>query len=233
MNCIIIDDDKLSRRIIEEYIKKTESICLAGSFNNATEAINFLRNDEPIDLIFLDIEMPEMTGIEFLGSLTNIPQVIIVSSKEKYALNAFDYDVTDYILKPVSYPRFIKAIDKAIERYNKQTSPNGRDCIFVKRNFSLIKLKFSDILWIEALENYVSFFTFNDKFTVHFTLKAIEKKLSPKVFLRVHRSYIVNINAIEVIEDNSIAIKNNEGIRIIPIGKSYRDKLLIDINSLH
>ncbi len=233
MNCIIIDDDKLSRRIIEEFIKKTESINLAGSFNNASEAINFMRNGELVDLIFLDIEMPEMTGIEFLGSLSTIPQVVIISSKEKYALNAFDYDVTDYILKPVSYPRFVKALDKCIDRYNKENTPNGRDCIFVKRNFSLIKLKFDDILWIEALENYVSFYTYNDKFTVHFTLKAIEKKLSPKVFLRVHRSYIVNINAIDIIEDNSIAVKNSEGVRIIPIGKSYKEKLLIDINSLH
>jgi DNA-binding LytR/AlgR family response regulator len=233
MNCIIVDDDKLSRRIIEEYVKKTESLRLVGSFANAMEAINFVSANEAIDLIFLDIEMPEMTGLEFLNSLASMPQVIIISSKEKYAFDAFDYNVTDYLLKPVAYSRFFRSIDKAIKIFNKNTSSFGtQDSIFIKRNLSLVKLRFEDILWVEALENYVSFYTDKERFTVHFTLKAIEKKLPPTKFIRVHRSYIVNVSAIISIEENNVIISANKENHAIPIGKSYRDKLMQDINSI-
>ena len=115
MNCIIVDDDKLSRRIIEEFVNKTDSLELLGTFTNGVEAINYIRqNQDLINLIFLDIEMPEMDGLELLNSLISKPQVIIISSKEKYALNAFEYDVTDYLLKPIPYARFYKAVDKAL-----------------------------------------------------------------------------------------------------------------------
>lgn len=233
MNCIIVDDDKLSRRIIEEYVKKTESLRLVGSFANAMEAINFVSVNQNINLIFLDIEMPEMTGLDFLKSLAIMPQVIIISSKEKYAFDAFDYNVTDYLLKPVAYSRFFRSIDKAIKVFNKNNnSLEPQDSIFIKRNLSLVKLKFEDILWVEALENYVSFYTDTDKFTIHFTLKAIEKKLPSNKFLRVHRSYIVNISAITSIEENNVIISANNENHAIPIGKSYRDKLMQDINSI-
>jgi DNA-binding LytR/AlgR family response regulator len=221
----------LSRRIIEEYIRKTETLQLSGSFSNALDAINFLKTKESVDLVFLDIEMPEMTGIDFLDSLKILPQIIIISSKSNYAVNAFDYDVTDYLLKPVTYARFFKSIDKAINRYNKTSYENSiQDAIFIKKNLSLIKLRFDDILWVEALENYVTFYTYNEKYTIHFTMKALEAKLPSFKFFRVHRSYIVNHAAIDVIEDNTILIKVAEGIRYIPIGKSYRDKLMNDIN---
>ncbi len=233
MNCIIVDDDKLSRRIIEEYVKKTESLRLVGSFANAMEAINFVSINQNINLIFLDIEMPEMTGLDFLKSLAIMPQVIIISSKEKYAFDAFDYNVTDYLLKPVAYSRFFRSIDKAIKVFNKNSnSIEPQDSIFIKRNLSLVKLKFEDILWVEALENYVSFYTDSEKFTIHFTLKAIEKKLPSNKFLRVHRSYIVNISAITSIEENNVIISTNNENHAIPIGKSYRDKLMQDINSI-
>ena len=231
MNCIVIDDDKFSRRVIEELIKKTDNLILAGSFSTAVDAINFLKQQESVDLIFLDIEMPEMSGIDFLDTLKNPPQVIIISAKGKYALNAFEYDVTDYLLKPVTFPRFYKAVDKAMNRTQKSNlSGIGKDEIFIKKNSSLVRLKYDDILWIEALENYVVFNTFSDKFTIHFTMKAIEQKLPPKKFVRVHRSFIINKSSINEIEDNAILIKTIDGIKSVPIGKSYKDKLMDDLN---
>ena len=231
MNCIIIDDDKLSRRILEEFIKKTEGLVLRYSFSDAVEAINVMKKDDDIHLIFLDIEMPEMSGIDFLNSLKNPPQIIIFSSKGKYAIDAFEYDVTDYLLKPVTYSRFYKAVDKATSRFERnKANVLGKDEIFIKKNSTLVRLKYEDILWVEALENYVIFNTFKDKYTIHFTMKAIEQKLPSAKFTRVHRSYIVNTSSIDVIEDNAVVIKTDEGSRNIPIGKSYKEKLMKDIN---
>jgi len=231
MNCILIDDDKLSRKVLEEFIKKTEGVSLKASFSDGVEAINYLKNEEEIHLIFLDIEMPEMNGIEFLNSLKNPPQIIIVSGKGKYAIDAFEYNVTDYLLKPVNYPRFYKAIDKATARFEQnKVHLVGKDEIFIKKNSTLVRLKYDDILWVEALENYVIFNTFKEKYTIHFTMKAIEQKLPSNKFTRVHRSYIVNTSSIDVIEDNAIIIKTDDGSKNIPIGKSYKDKLMKDIN---
>ncbi len=231
MNCIIIDDDKLSRRIVEEFVNKTDELQLLAAYENAVDAINALKQGDPIELIFLDIEMPEMSGIDFLNTLKNPPQIVIISSKEKYALDAFEYDVTDYLLKPISYSRFYKAVDKALNRYNKNKLDSvGKDEIFIKKNSTLVRLKYEDILWVEALENYVIFNTFTDKYTIHFTMKAIEQKLPQNKFTRVHRSYIVNTSSINVIEDNAIIIKTHDGNKMIPIGKSYKDKLMGDIN---
>lgn len=232
MNCIVVDDDKLSRRIIEEFIHKTDSLDLLGSFTNGIEAINYIRqNHDLVNLIFLDIEMPEMTGLELLNTLGYQPQVIIISSKDKYALNAFEYDVTDYLLKPIPYARFYKAVTKALSRYQKEKLDSfQQEEIFIKKNSTLVRLRYEDILWIEALENYVIFNTYADRYTIHFTMKAIEQKLPVHKFTRVHRSYIVNVSSINYIEDNAIIIKTEDGHKSIPIGKSYKDKLMGDIN---
>jgi DNA-binding LytR/AlgR family response regulator len=230
MNCIIIDDDPLSRKIVEEFVERTDNLTLIYSYENAVDAINAFKNEPDIDLIFLDIEMPEMSGLDFMDSLKNPPQIIIISSKDKYALNAFDYDVTDYLLKPIAYSRFYKAVDKAQDRFTKNKIDTKGDEIFIKKNSSLVRLKYDNILWVEALENYVIFNTFSDKYTIHFTMKAIEQKLPTHKFTRVHRSYIVNTSSINVIEDNSVIIKTKDGVKTIPIGKSYKDKLMGDIN---
>jgi DNA-binding LytR/AlgR family response regulator len=229
MNCIIIDDDLMSRRIIEEFVNRTDQLNLLSSYENAVDAINAFSTEEDIDLIFLDIEMPEMSGIDFLETLTNPPQIIIISSKDKYALDAFNYDVTDYLLKPISYSRFFKAVNKANVRFKNKVDTKD-DEIFIKKNSALVRLKYQDILWVEALENYVIFNTFNEKYTIHFTMKAIEQKLPSNRFTRVHRSYIVNTSSINVIEDNAVIIKTHDGSKSIPIGKSYKDKLMGDIN---
>ncbi len=231
MNCIVIDDDKLSRKVIEEFIKKTDFLEHVASFDNAVDAIKLFKEGNEIHLIFLDIEMPEMDGIEFIKTLKKPPQIVIISSKKDYALEAFEYDVTDYLLKPISYGRFFRAADKSYNMFTKGSAiPEDKNEIFIKKNSSLIRLKYQDILWVEALENYVIVNTFDDKFTIHFTMKSIEQKLPSNKFTRVHRSYIVNTSSINLIEDNSIVIPIEGGTKSIPIGKSYKDKLMKDLN---
>ncbi|MFP4555634.1 MAG: LytR/AlgR family response regulator transcription factor [Bacteroidales bacterium] len=233
MKCIIIDDDQMSCRVLEDYVNRTSFLSLQMSFNNAVDAINYIKDGSKVDLILLDIEMPEMTGIDFLNTLNKPPQIIIVSSREKYALEAFEYSVTDYLLKPVTYARFFKAANKALENFDKIQQVGDGQEIFIKKSNSLVKIKYSEILWIEALENYVVINTKSDKFTIHFTMKAIENQMPGNQFKRVHRSFIVNIREIFSIEDNNVVIKVVDGRKLIPIGKSYRDKLLKEINLMN
>src|SRR5450759_4710799 len=231
MNCIIVDDDKLSSKIIEGYVSKFTSLSLIGSFNDAITARNILTERRDIDLIILDIEMPELNGFDFIGSLDFPPNIIIVSSAEQHALKAFDFNVVDFLLKPVSYGRFCKAIDKTLRYFSrKEVSNTGDEEIFIKKGSSLVKLKLRDIIYIEALENYVTLNTNDDKFTIHFTMKAIENQLPSGVFIRVHRSFIINKSMIQSIKENSLDLNVGDNLKSIPVGKSYRDSLLDDIN---
>lgn len=231
MDCLIIDDDKLSRIVLEEYIDKTKDLQLRASFANSVDAANYLSSGNRADLLFLDIEMPEMNGIDLLNSLKTLPQVIITSSREKYALQAFDFDVTDYLLKPISLSRFYKAVNKAKKRHiSSSIHANSQDEIFIKKGSSLVKMHLDDILWIEALENYIVLNTRKEKFTLHFTMKALQDKLPKPYFTRIHRSYIVNTKNISVIRDNSVEILYDEQIQSLPIGKSYKENLMKDIN---
>lgn len=233
MNCIIIDDDKVSRLVIEKYIQKVDSLNLINSFDNAIDAANYFSSTEKekIDLVFLDIEMPGMTGVEFLESLENLPQIIVVSAKEKYAIDAIQHDVADYLLKPIVYPRFLKSINK-IKKKNEdeaiKVNPNG---IFVKDTSStFIRIFFDDILYIEAMENYIVITTKECKHTIHFTMKAILDKLPSSKFYRIHRSYIVNTENIDKIKDNMIIFDVNNKIKSIPISKSYKTDFFGKIN---
>jgi len=235
MKTIVVDDDQLSRKVIEEFVKRTDSLTLVNSFSNAVDAINELQNStDDVELIFLDVEMPEMSGIEFLKSMQNTPYVIIISAKETYALEAFEYDVTDYILKPISYSRFYKAVTKVFKRKESkiatETVPGTEDEIFIKKKSAFIRLKYDDILYVEALENYITVVTFDEKYTIHFTMKAILDKLPMVKFKRIHRSYIININRIKGIEDNQVIIELEDEKKLLPIGKSYKEKLMQDIN---
>ena len=231
MNCIIVDDDKMSCKILEGYVAKSTSLSLIGVFNDSVAARNILTTRQDIDLIILDIEMPEMNGFDFIGSLDFPPNIIIVSSAEEYALKAFDFNVVDYLLKPVSYGRFCKAIDKTIRYFTRKEAANtGDEEIFIKKGSSLVKLKLKDIIYIEALENYVTLNTKDDKFTIHFTMKAIENQLPSGVFIRVHRSFIINKSMIQTIKENSLDLNVGDTLKSIPVGKSFRDTLLNDIN---
>jgi DNA-binding LytR/AlgR family response regulator len=231
MNCIIVDDDILTCKILEGYVNKYSTLNLIGSFTDSVEARNVLIRRRDIDLIFLDIEMPEMNGFDFMGSLESPPNIIIISSAEEHAIRAFDFNVIDYLLKPISYSRFCKAIDKTIRYYSrKEQAPNGDEEIFIKSGSSLVKLKLRDIVYVEALENYVTLNTTDEKYTIHFTMKAIESQLPSGVFIRVHRSFIVNKTMIQTIRENTLDLNVGGTLKSIPVGKSYRDTLLHEIN---
>ncbi len=231
MNCIIVDDDQMTCKILEGYVSKSTSLSLIGTFSDSVAARNILTQRKDIDLVILDIQMPELNGFDFIGSLDFPPNIIIVSSAEEYALKAFDFNVVDYLLKPVSYGRFCKAIDKTVRYFaRKEVNNTGDEEIFLKKGSSLVKLKLGDIIFIEALENYVTLNTNNDKFTIHFTMKAIESQLPSAVFIRVHRSYIINKSMIQTIKENSLDLNVGGNIKSIPVGKSFRDSLLNDIN---
>jgi DNA-binding LytR/AlgR family response regulator len=232
MNCIIVDDDKLSCKVLEGFVNKSTLLHLIGTYSDSISARNELTRRHDIDLILLDIEMPEMDGFDFIGSLESPPNIIIVSSGERYALRAFDFNVVDYLLKPVTYSRFCKAIDKTVRYFSRKepSATTGEEEIFIKKGPSLVKLKIREIVYVEALENYVTLNTKEERFTIHFTMKAIENQLPTGIFIRVHRSFIINKSMIQAIKENSLDIIVGDVIKSIPVGKSFRDTLLNDIN---
>ncbi|MBI2271154.1 MAG: response regulator transcription factor [Bacteroidetes bacterium] len=228
MNCIIIDDHELSRKALEHFIEKAGFLNLIHSFSNPISALSFILNNKEIDLIFLDIEMPEMNGMEFINTAKqHLPQIILTTHHKEFALDAFEHNVTDYIMKPITYPRFFQAVSKARNIFEKQATYHiSNDTVFVKSGTSILKLKKADIVYVEALVDYVVLHTAKEKFIIHSSMNAMENKLSPKEYMRVHRSYIVRIDAIDSIEDN--AISYNE--KLIPIGKTYREEVLKRLN---
>ena len=231
MNCIIIEDYDESRKLVEIFVEKTRMLNLIGSYGTAVEAINDRDRVEKVDLVFLDIELPEMSGMEYLKTLVEDPVVIILSAQEKYALEAFNYDVTDYILKPITYARFYKAVSKAYSHWRRQSNvQKAQNDIFIKKGNNLVKLSYEDIIWIESMENYVLVATTKEKIVVHFTLKAILQKLPADIFLQVHRSHIVNLNKIDTIRRSSLVIREANMEQDVPVGKSYRDQLLSSLN---
>lgn len=233
----IIDDEETAINNLTLSLKGVDSVIITGSAQNGESGKELILNTRP-NLIFLDIEMPDMDGIDFLNTLKQTDsQIIIVSAKDKYAVTAFEYEVTDYLLKPFTYARFYKSVDRAFKKMDdfmavkKPNNENAtQDEIFIKKNATLLKLNFNDIIYVEALENYIIINTFDEKYTIHFTMKTIEEKLPLNKFKRIHRSYIININKIKGIEENSVIVKTNEGTKLLPIGKSYKDDLLRDLN---
>ncbi|MBS1509001.1 MAG: response regulator transcription factor [Bacteroidetes bacterium] len=221
-NCLLVDDDEMSRRTLEELIKKIKNWKLIASCSNVIEARDHLQNYS-IDVLFLDVEMPDITGLEFLKMLTDTPEVVIVSSKEKYALDAFEYEVTDYLLKPVSPERFLKTVTRIENRLaSDNENYSTADSVFVKANNQVVKIMLQDILWVEAYGDYVSIFTDKDRYVIHATMKGIEGKLPSDQFLRVHRSFIIRVDKINAIEDTLIVI----GKKLIPIGESFKTELM-------
>ena len=229
MNCIIIDDEIVSRILVEKFIKKIKFLNLIATYSNAVDAINNI--DSNIDLIFLDIEMPEISGIEFIKNFNNLPQIIIISAQDKYAIEAIEFDVTDYLLKPIAFPRFLKAVNKAKEKKKSSKKITANDGLFIKDNSStLVRIKYDEIVWVESLENYVVINTEKTKFTIHFTMKSLEKQLPSEIFSRIHRSYIINHTKIKSIEDNDAIVLHRNKNKKFPIAKTYKEDLL---NKIH
>jgi len=229
MNCIIIDDDNASISVFKQMAKQVEQLTIIQSCSNPVEAINIL-NKEKIDVIFLDIEMPEMSGMDFLRLVDNRPPVILTTSHKEYALYAYELNVLDYLIKPITLPRLLKALWKVKKSSDfKDQIITSRDYFFVKKNSALTKVPVNDILWIEALGDYITIHTKEQRFVLHLTLKSIEDKLPPDKFVRVHRSYIVQIDNVRRIEDTTIYINHEP----IPIGAVYKDKFIKRLNPLY
>lgn len=234
MNCIVVDDEPLALELIEDNIKKISFLKLIKKCKSATEALKIV-NSEKIDLIFLDIQMPDISGIQFIKSLKNKPMVILITAFEKYALEGFELDVIDYLLKPVPFERFLKAVNKAHEYYNFiNIKPQANDnlepfkkYIFVKSEHKIIKINTEDILFIEGLKDYVKIYIGEKPIFTLQSLKFFEDKLPPSHFIRIHRSFIIAVSKIEYIGKSKVNIGNNS----IPISNFYRSRLFDFINN--
>jgi DNA-binding LytR/AlgR family response regulator len=228
MKCVIVDDNEVARNAIQHCVEKTPFLTLVGTYTNPIEALEGLKK-EPADLLLLDVEMPEMSGIDFLKTFKDIPQVVLITSKTEYAVEAFDFNVTDYIVKPVQYPRFLKAVTKARDMHEslKKESSESEE-LFIKVDSRLVRINIKDIDVIEALADYVHIFVNKERYTVLSTMKAIEDKLPQKDFCRVHRSYIVRLDKIREIDDHTIVMANQN----IPVSRNLKDQLMKALNKL-
>jgi DNA-binding LytR/AlgR family response regulator len=226
LKCMVIDDEPLAIQLLQNHIGKVPFLELAATFNNPMEALISL-NANPVDLIFLDIQMPQITGIQFMKLLQNRAMVVVTSAYQEYAIEGFEHNVVDYLLKPISFERFYRAAEKAYnQKYpslapanNQQVFPATGGYIFVKVETKMVRVELDDILFVEGLKNYLSIYTKSQRVVTLQTLKQLEENLPPKRFARVHKSYIVAIDKINSIERQEIHIAD----RVIPIGITYQE----------
>lgn len=220
MKCIIVDDEALAREGMEQLAADMDFLEVTGSYRNAIFAQNALMQQQ-VDLMFLDINMPRLSGLSFLEALPNPPTTIITTAYPDYALEGFRLSVLDYLLKPISPERFIKAVHKARDYFLLQQAP-APDYIFLKQNQVYEKVMLSDILYLEGMQNYVIVHTAVKKIIIHITFRAVEETLPAHTFIRVHKSFIVNMNCIQAIEGNIIRLHSRE----VPLGRTLRDEVM-------
>lgn len=235
IRCIAIDDEMPALDLLEDNILKVPFLELVGRCKSAIEAIEMLRQNQ-IDLLFLDIQMPDITGIQLLKSLRQRPLVIFTTAYTTYAKEGFDLDVIDYLMKPYSFERFLKAVNKVREymelrsyataQPNSRMADNTQEFLFVKADYKLVKINFSDIQYIEGLKDYIKIYVTDRPVITQMSMKAIEEKLPPNQFIRVHRSYIVSFPKIDYIQKQMLTIGRKE----IPVSENYRDNLFRIIN---
>ena len=237
MNCIAVDDEVLALKKIKRYAEKIDYLNLLGTFDNALSTFSFLRENH-IDLIFLDIQMDEFTGIQLLETIKDPPYVILTTAFDEFALKAYELDVMDYLLKPIPFERFVKEVEKVYARFlkdsNAQSKPVRQEIVpvqtekpeytFVKSGNKTVKMYFSKILYIEGMRDYLQIHTEDSKIMTLLNFKTIQDLLDPQKFIRVHKSYIVSIDKIDYIENNAIKIRD----KLIPVSNSYK----IAFNSL-
>lgn len=232
MKCIIVDDEPLALDILEEYIKNINSLELVARCSNAIEAFNFL-NENEVELIFLDIEMPQLSGLEFIKNIKNPPMVILTTAYSEYALQGYELNIVDYLLKPISFERFLKAVNKINMKnvsvqfnINKQEENKEPEYIFVKIKDRSYKIYFEDIIFIESQRNYIKIQTAEKEYICYQSISNFETLLPPDKFIRVHRSFIVSKEKISVLSASEIEC----GRYKIPTGGQYRDKVLKIVN---
>jgi DNA-binding LytR/AlgR family response regulator len=229
LDCIIVEDEPLARNLLEQYISKIPNLNLLHSISNPVEALEILRDSE-VDILFLDVQMPEITGITLLKLLKKKPIIILTTAYSEYAIEGYELDVTDYLLKPITFERFLKAVEKASTRLSEhipektastathETKETSDPFFFVKDGTKLIRVNFNDIQFIEGLKDYVQIQTADKKITTLQRMKSLEGLLPTDRFLRVHHSYIVGLNWIDVVERDGLRIGN----KLIPISDTYK-----------
>lgn len=231
VKCIIIDDEPLARDVVRRYIEMIPALKLIGEFGNAIEATMFLQ-EHSADMIFLDIKMPQLSGIEFVRSLRNVPKVIFTTAHKDYAHEGFELDVTDYLLKPIRFDRFLKAVNKALPPKHQEPETQGItngekitpaiSFIYLRAERKMKKVSLDDIIYIESDRDYVKVFTENGLIITRQTIASVEAMLSERQFARIHRSYIISVNKLKSFTTETVEIGNKE----LPIGKLYRNNFL-------
>jgi DNA-binding LytR/AlgR family response regulator len=227
IKCIVIDDEPIARAGLKKYIGQIDFLQLAGEFKNPVDAVKALDNDD-IDLVFLDIQMPGLSGIDFLKSVRIKPQVIIISGNPNHALEGYELNIVDYLLKPASFTRFFKACTKAREILNHQLAPvvataEGNEFFYIKSSHRYIKIFVHEIVYIESMVNYVSIFTHEAKHIAYLTLKVVENKLPAGLFIKIHKSFLVAANAIRFLDAEQVVLTSNQ---VLPIGKTYKTEIV-------
>ena len=238
MKCVIIDDEPLAVELLEDFVRKVDTLELVSTFNNAIDAVSFI-NQNNVDLIFLDIQMPHFSGIDFLNTIEKKPLVIFTTAYSDYAVEGFNLGAVDYLVKPIPFHRFLKSVVRAQQIVNPATtavqeiSENTtapeleQDFMFVRAEYENVKMNFADILFIEGLKDYVKIYTTDNKFTLTLiSLIKLENLLSSKGFSRIHRSYIINIKHVKSIQKNKVLISDKR----IPISESYKNAFFERIN---
>lgn len=222
LKCLIVDDEPLAIEGLADYIAETDFLETSATARNAMQAMKIV-GEMPIDLMFLDIHMPKMTGVEMLKELKNPPAVIFTTAHREYALDGFELDCVDYLLKPVSFPRFMRAVNKARDVMSKKTNaPDDTSYFYIKEDGLFVKVNYGDILYVEGVKDYIFIHTSQKRRMVHMTMKAAEEQLSERGFMRVHRSFIVNPEKVEALEGFWLHIHDKK----IPVSKSYREQVL-------
>ena len=227
LKCIIVEDEVMARKALQRLCEQHDSLQLVATFENAEDALAFLAVEE-IDLIWLDVEMPGLSGFGLLQNLTSMPQVVMTTTKKEYAFDAYQYQVTDYLQKPITLPRFNIAVEKVLDLANSKSSISPeRQEIYIKTDGRYLRLPYAEILYIENVGDYVKFVSSKSQYIVHTTMKNLEDKLGSQ-FLRVHRSYIVHLDKIVDIEENNLVIEN----KVIPISRANKPELMHRLNML-
>ena len=228
INCIVVDDEPIAREGIMEHIRQIDYLNPVAQCKSAAEAAGLLQKNK-IDLMFLDIQMPKLTGIEFVKALADPPLIIFTTAYSEYALEGFELDVVDYLLKPISFPRFLKSVEKAqhyLHARNKEVSIT-QDFFFIKCNGKIEKIIMADVIYIEAMANYVIIHTRQKKYITYLTFSGIEEQLPTHLFVRIHKSYLVAISAIQTIDGNEVIT----GPMSLPLSKNYRNDVMSRIES--
>lgn len=222
-NVLIVDDEFLARKLLSEYVTKVSFLNLVDTCADATAAMQVLSNEQ-IDILLLDIQMPDITGIELLKSLNSKPAVILTTAYSEYAVDAFTLGVSDYLLKPFDYARFMQAINKVVDIHvpDKQNDEPVNDFLMVKADYKLYKINYDELLFIEGQHEYVTFHTKTKRITALYSLRNLEDTLPKDKFVRTHKSFIVSIKNIEDIDKTTVTVSGNK----IPVGASYRDSLI-------